>query len=348
MNNKKYNIIIWGTGLRTKSCLTKNYFSKNNILGFIDNNKKTDTFEGLPVYNPSELKDLIRKVDYVVILNQYYNEILKQCWELNIDLSKIVITDNIQGVFFSECFNRLKLLSEDYYNDVIIEQLRLISVNLSDRIDKSIILGKGKYTKEIKPWDYMNDYFRFRTFEFCAREIKKNNIPGSLAELGVFRGAFASLINETFTDRKLFLFDTFESFNPDEYKKELELGRVGGTNGFFNAHANTNENILLSNLPNSNICTICKGYFPQTIPENVYEEKFAFVSLDVDLEESTYQGLKFFYPRLNENGFIFLHDYTTHWLQGIKEAVNRYENDNNIILKKVPIADRGGTLIITK
>ena len=344
----KYNIIIWGTGERTKACLNKNYFSETNIICFIDSNKKTDIFEGLPVYEPFELKKLMPKIDYIVILNQYYNEILKECWKLNIDLNKVVITDNIQGVFFSECFNRLKLLSKEYFESIVIEQLRVVSVNLSDRVDEERLLGKGKYAKAIRTWDYMYDYFRFRTFEFCAREIIKNNIPGSLAELGVFQGAFASLINETFPNRKLFLFDSFESFDRKEYEKELKQGRVGLGNDFLNALVNTSEEVLTSNLPNPDVCTIYKGYFPQTITKEVQKEKFAFVSLDVDLEESTYQGLKFFYPRLSENGYIFLHDYTTHWLQGIKEAVKRYENDNNIVIKKVPLADRGGTLIITK
>jgi hypothetical protein len=35
-------------------------------------------------------------------------------------------------------------------------------------------------------------------------------------------------------------------------------------------------------------------------------------------------------------------------LDGIRKAVKRYEEDNGIFLKKVPLADWAGTLIIVK
>jgi len=248
-------------------------------------------------------------------------------------------------------YYNLKEISLDFYNNLSEENFQLTSPNLSDIVDNTKLVGSDKYCANEKPWDYMPDYFRFRTFEFCAREIKTRNIEGALAELGVFRGAFASLINETFPDRKLYLFDTFESFNEEEYKSEQTKNYVPEGEGFRIAHARTSEELVLNNLPYRKNCIVYKGLFPNSISEGekgVENEKFAFVSLDVDLEESTYQGLKFFYPRLTENGYIFLHDYTVRWLQGIKAAVKRYEEENNIFLKKVPIADRGGTLIITK
>ena len=77
-------------------------------------------------------------------------------------------------------------------------------------------------------------------------------------------------------------------------------------------------------------------------------KKYAFVSIDVDFEESIYSGLEFFYPRLSNGGYIFLHDYNSAFLHGVKNAVRRYESDNGIRIIKVPIADRAGTLIITK
>ena len=45
---------------------------------------------------------------------------------------------------------------------------------------------------------------------------------------------------------------------------------------------------------------------------------------------------------------IFIHDYNTHYLKGIKDAVARYESELGFKMKKVPISDRAGTLIITK
>lgn len=62
---------------------------------------------------------------------------------------------------------------------------------------------------------------------------------------------------------------------------------------------------MLGNLPYPEKAKICKGLFPASVTAEAEKEKFAFVSLDVDFEESTYEGLKFFYPRLSEGGCIF-------------------------------------------
>lgn len=45
---------------------------------------------------------------------------------------------------------------------------------------------------------------------------------------------------------------------------------------------------------------------------------------------------------------MFLHDYNSSFLGGVKKAVIRFEEDMGLKLKKVPIADRAGTLVIVK
>ena len=49
---------------------------------------------------------------------------------------------------------------------------------------------------------------------------------------------------------------------------------------------------------------VIEGYFPETTV-GLEDERFAFVSLDTDLYKPIYEGLKFFYPRLNPGGIIF-------------------------------------------
>lgn len=82
--------------------------------------------------------------------------------------------------------------------------------------------------------------------------------------------------------------------------------------------------------------------------EEFEEERFAFVSVDVDFEGSILESLRYFYPRLNSGGAIFLHGYNNSGLKGVKTAVRRYEKELNVFLAKVPIADEGGTLVIMK
>lgn len=53
-----------------------------------------------------------------------------------------------------------------------------------------------------------------------------NGVKDEVAGFGVFSGYFSALINEKFSGRKLFLFDTFEGFNLTEPRKELEMTDV--------------------------------------------------------------------------------------------------------------------------
>lgn len=218
----------------------------------------------------------------------------------------------------------------------------LTKSNEIDLVDKRMLIGTGKYKRSI----YMQDYFRYRTFELVANDIREKNIPGAVAELGVFKGHFSSLINEHFSDRNIYLFDTFEGFDETEANEELESGRC--SNDFIKEHKDTSVELMLKNLLYPDKAIVCKGFFPHSISKEASDEKYAFVSIDVDFEESMYQGLKFFYPRMSKQGIIFVHDYNTYYLEGVKKAIERYEHNENIVLCKVPIADRAGTLIITK
>ena len=98
-----------------------------------------------------------------------------------------------------------------------------------------------------------------------------------------------------------------------------------------------------------------KGYFPESIAEEEKEKKFCLVSLDADLYNPTLEGLKFFYPRLESGGYIMIHEYNAIVMvegkaqdfSGVKRAVKDFENQFGSI-RYVPIADRNGTLVITK
>ena len=77
------------------------------------------------------------------------------------------------------------------------------------------------------------------------------------------------------------------------------------------------------------------------------EDSFAFVSLDMDFEDSIYDGMEYFYPRLSEGGYIFVHDYNSD-LRGVERAIDRYESKLGKTICKMPLCDANGTLVITK
>lgn len=335
------NIIIWGAGNRTKTCIERNYFSGSKIIAIVDSNVQGATFCGYSLIKPDEI-DQYEDYDCVIVCNQYYQEIVVKLLELHIPLEKIVITDHVKEEPYNHLFKKAQMYIPMIYNmnkDVIKQTVKS---NERDAFDTETIYADQKF----QDMEYEFDYFRYRTFEFAAEELKNNQIEGALVEVGVFRGLFSAVANSKFPERKIYLFDTFEGFKKEEAKKEYEHGNCSSS--FIESHRDTSVERMLGNLPYPDKAVVCKGFFPESITEEAVKEKYAFVSLDVDFEESTFEGLKFFYPRLSEGGYIFIHDYNTYYLKGVKAAVKRYEEFIGQKLKAIPIADRAGTLIIMK
>jgi hypothetical protein len=142
----------------------------------------------------------------------------------------------------------------------------------------------------------------------------------------------------------LYLFDTFESFEINEFNDEVSKGNCD--EDFYDMFKETSEDFVFKRMKYRDNVAIYKGLFPQTA-ENI-DDNFAFVSLDVDFEKSTLEGLRFFYPRLNTGGKIFVHDYNNWFLGGVKNAIETYELEIGQRLVKIPLCDEGGSLIICK
>ncbi len=190
------------------------------------------------------------------------------------------------------------------------------------------------------------DYVRTRSLELVAQEIHTNNVPGNVAEAGVWSGGFAQLINHIFPQRKLYLFDTFEGFSKDQVMKEYEEGLIDKyftQDGIF---ANTSVTLVLQNMPHKEVIIPVKGMFEET--SRGIDDMFAFVSLDMDLYEPMLAALEYFYPRMSSGGYIFMHDYNHSLIKGVKRAVSQYEKQHACTLCKFPLPDAGGTLVVTK
>ncbi|WP_051629650.1 TylF/MycF/NovP-related O-methyltransferase [Lacrimispora aerotolerans] len=338
----KKKIILWGCGERAKRYIEYEYFKECDIVAVIDTYHKGETFEGYQVYGPEDLSLLLSQGDFLVISSLYFSDIYNTYLELGFPKEKVIFTDIIQERIFENDLDQVKNLSPQLYKDILLNQYRLIQMNEKDFFDNDKLVGVGRYSKI----EYMNDYFRYRSFEFMAEELLEDGMVGDVAEFGVFRGVFARLINEKFKDKKLFLFDTFEGFDKIESEKEAALGRCD--NVFIDYHMKTSEEQLMAQLPYPDKCVICKGLFPDSISKEAFDTRYVFVSIDVDFEDSIFAGIDFFYPRLVNGGVIFLHDYNSAYLHGVRNAVKRYEDYNNLKLKKVPFADRAGTLVIIK
>jgi O-methyltransferase len=92
-------------------------------------------------------------------------------------------------------------------------------------------------------------------------------------------------------------------------------------------------------------CIVKAGYFPDTA-EGLEDERYCFVSIDADLYNPIYEGLKYFYPRLSKGGYLFVHDYNRDIFKGAKEAVRQYCAENGLTF--FPLTDSGGSAVLTK
>lgn len=184
------------------------------------------------------------------------------------------------------------------------------------------------------------DFVRTSTLELCAHEIKLKKLEGNIAEVGVYKGNFAMKLNLLFPDKTLYLFDTFEGFVTKDIDLEKSKNFSTGEQDF----SDTNIEIVLNKMPFKNKCIVKKGYFPESAFG--LEDIFCFVSLDPDLYKPIYDGLEFFYPKLVNGGYIFVHDFNNEGYKGARQAVIDFCNKFNVGF--TPIPDNSGTVIITK
>lgn len=169
--------------------------------------------------------------------------------------------------------------------------------------------------------------------------VYAENIPGSVAEAGVYRGDFSQQINACFPDRRLHLFDTFEGFDRRDVAGE-KLDSASGVQYM----QNTTVELVVKKLPNPSRTIIHKGYFPDTAKG--IEELFCFVNLDMDLYMPTLNGLLFFYPRMVRRGVILIHDFFSASYPNVKQAVADYMEQTGQQLYYMPVGDDYSLAII--
>ena len=195
-------------------------------------------------------------------------------------------------------------------------------------------------TRNIDLSAYAGDYVRNSSLELMAHEINSRQLAGSVAELGVYRGDFAKIMNEVFPDRKLYLFDTFQGFDARDVRIEQEQSYSSGDQEF----SKTSIELVLGKMKYPENCIVKQGYFPDTA-QDVHDE-FVFVSIDADLYKPIYDGLCYFYPKLVKGGCLFVHDYNNDEYQGAHDAVRQFCRDHDIGF--FPLPDACGTAVIIK
>lgn len=190
---------------------------------------------------------------------------------------------------------------------------------------------------------YRHFDIRSATLRQIAVRLHEQGIPGQIAELGVYRGDMAWKLNALFPDRFLYLFDTFEGFDPRDIEKEEAYGCSRAKKGDF---SDTSKQAVLNRLPFPDRAVVREGYFPGTA-SGLESETYALVSLDADLYAPLLAGLEYFYPRLSPGAMILMHDYNNERFRGARQAVADYEKRHHRLIL-VPLCDLHGSAVIVR
>ena len=188
------------------------------------------------------------------------------------------------------------------------------------------------------------DIVRSGALSLAVDEVLRRGLTGETAELGVAHGKFARQINALLPEKKLYLFDTFDSFDENDmvYEEAHTTSRWFRENSILYKDIDIDQVLSVMRYPEK--CLIKQGYFPDTAVG--LDETFCLVSIDTDLYIPIYEGLKYFYPRMVQYGYIFVHDYRNCGYRGVKDAVIRFADENSISYTVLP--DNVGTAIIVK
>jgi O-methyltransferase len=321
---KKIVLFGVGSGLRDVLAMLPKQLE---VLCLSDNDKNkhhTDVMN-YKILPPGELKNLM--FDYVIITSRQVQEIKEGLTADGIPESKIL--------FYYSSYDTKTLIDVNKNNEILSNELGFGLPRI------------GLATMYLWPESFMNneliqdDFVRYMSINLIAAKFRQDRVDGNVAELGVYKGDLSVFLNALFPEKKLYLFDTFEGFAQKDVELEDQNNFSVSDSKDFN---DTSLKFVMDRMPFPQNIIPRKGYFPES-SEGV-EDTFCFVSIDVDLYAPIVSGLDFFYPRLTNGGYIFVHDYNNVRYQGAKRGVNEFLERTGA--KYFLLADFAGSIVITK
>ena len=183
---------------------------------------------------------------------------------------------------------------------------------------------------------------RAAVMRLLSEQIRQEDIPGDTAELGVFRGDFAAMIQAAFPGRTIHLFDTFEGFSESDVAVERQKGFSGAKPGDF---SDTGMELVRQKLCDPEKAVFHCGHFPETF-RGCENAEFAFVSVDADLYQPTAAALPLFWERLSSGGVLLIHDVNSAQFAGAGQAVREFCRERKLLF--MPVCDLHGSAVLRK
>ena len=195
----------------------------------------------------------------------------------------------------------------------------------------------------------------------------KNEKPANknavVVECGVHRGGMSVLLARLFPDKKIYMCDSFEGFEPYGKSQFSHLKQADAIDQIYNhserhrpgmiwnikgeevssgiSEEKVKENLLNFGLvPENHGLIFVPGFVGETLPELAKKEakKIACLRIDVDAYAATYECLHYLYDNVVEGGIIIFDDYT---VGEAGDAIKRFVKDRKISINPLPYAELG-------
>ncbi len=188
---------------------------------------------------------------------------------------------------------------------------------------------------EMRWSDNFSKQLRFYSLQQIVEHVLNLKLDGDVAECGCWKGhssfIISTLLSKNNFQNKFHIFDSFEGGLSDKTAKDLNDQYQ------LSAEETIKEKEMFSSLEEDvgkalekfDFVKLYKGWIPDRF-EEVKDQIFFFVHIDVDLYEPTLDSLEFFYPRVVEKGSIVIDDYGFMKFPGCKRAVDEFLKRNKV------------------
>ena len=149
-------------------------------------------------------------------------------------------------------------------------------------------------------------------------------LPGDFVELGCYAGdtslLFAELLREASSDKKLWIYDSFEGLPAKTTEDESAAGENFQEGVLAVTKREVKLRFLRAGLP---VPIIKKAWFKDLTAADL-PETIALAFLDGDLYQSIKESLALVEDKMAEGGVIVVHDYNNPELPGVTKAVDEW------------------------
>lgn len=168
-----------------------------------------------------------------------------------------------------------------------------------------------------------------RCYELWMLVRQLGPVPGSLIEVGVWRGGTGTLIASCAATLPgspiVYLCDTFAGVVKASEKDSVYCG---------GEHADTSQALverLLADVGVQN-CQILRGVFPDDHRASLDREVFRFCHIDVDVYQSAADVFAFVWPRLSSGGIVVFDDFGFIQCDGVRRLVAELDGTPGLLM----------------